>query len=102
LEIPDIVRARRQAYERAGSCTCILHIGKTEFLSTTKAQSGTLWQQRLFVGKRRLKTCFVTRILAVHKLTSHVPIDRGFLWVHSAHIDSSVIPASVDLNILEQ
>lgn len=81
-KIPPRVLEIAQDLSGASFCTCKTHMGKTELLSAARAQRGTLWQRRLFVGKSRLQSCFVTRMLSVHKFTSSVPLERGFLWVH--------------------
>ncbi len=83
-----------------GCGICLMHIGKTQLLRATTSRAATLWQRRLFVTKSRLKTGFVTQILAVHRLNANIPL-RGFLHVHSTRVDQTALPSSIDMRVLE-
>jgi hypothetical protein len=58
------------------------------------------WQQRAFVSAQRLGTCFMTRIQEVHRLRRCIPIQRGFVFMHTVFIKGSDIPCTTDKKLL--
>ena len=49
---------------------------------------------------RRLGTSFMTKIEEVHRLTRNVPVDRGYVYMHSVDVSQCDLPPTVDRNLL--
>ena len=89
----DRRHARETGYERG-------HPGNPGGWIRRICVGGDKWQRRVFVTSRRLGTSFMTKIEEVHRLTRNVPVDRGYVYMHSVDVSQCDLPPTVDRNLL--